>query len=60
MTEDGTQTQDSTRGQSGKQTANEARARAPEGGDVAKSDLLQAYRRQKSEPEGEDRRTDPV
>ncbi|AFK18942.1 chemotaxis protein CheF [Haloferax mediterranei ATCC 33500] len=53
MTEDGTQTQDSTRGQSGKQTANEARARAPEGGDVAKSDLLQAYRRQKSEPEGE-------
>ncbi|WP_396612949.1 CheF family chemotaxis protein [Haloferax sp. S1W] len=28
-----------------------ARSRAPEGGDVAKSDLLQAYRRQKSEPE---------
>ncbi|ELZ91353.1 hypothetical protein C440_13604 [Haloferax mucosum ATCC BAA-1512] len=51
MTEDGTQTQDSTREQAGEQSPEEARSRAPEGGDVAESDLLQAYRRKKSEPD---------
>ena len=38
-------------GESDDQMVENARSRTPEGGDVANSDLLQAYRRQKSEPE---------
>ncbi|ELZ71654.1 chemotaxis protein CheF [Haloferax sp. Atlit-10N] len=53
MTEDGQQTRDSMPDAAGEQTPQEARSRAPEGGDVAKSDLLQAYRRKKSEPSDE-------
>lgn len=54
MTDKQRQAGQSNSGESDDKMVQSARSRAPEGGDVAKSDLLQAYRRQKSEPENDE------